>query len=159
MGWATMDDVVDITGKESTQESLTLAQTMIELFAGTTVGADNDNAEELIGSKNWRRLKSAVAFQARWLDAHPDVLEAMDVEGVSQDGLSAQYADANAHLLAPMASRCLRRLTWFKEIRATRGNWSRRHVADRGPRDSAIGDDRYEWSSLPFGASPSQQQR
>jgi len=151
MGWATIDQVHDLTGREASQESLAGAQTIIELFSGTsTVASDNG----LIASKNLRLLQQAVAWQAVWLDAHPDVLEAMDVEGVSQDGLSAQYANANAHLLAPLASRCLNRLSWRKEIRVSKGLWSRRHLSDRGNRDSAVRDDQYEWSPLPFGATP-----
>jgi len=151
MGWASVDQVFEWTGREVSPESLALAQTMIEIFSGTTTIASDDG---LILSKNLRHLGQAVAFQAVWLDAHPDVMETMDVEGVSQDGLSAQYADVNAHLLAPMASRCIRRLSWKKEIRIGRGRWSTRAARDRGSRDSAVRDDQYEWSPLPFGSTP-----
>jgi hypothetical protein len=151
MGWATADQVYDFTGRETTPENLALAQTMIEIFSGTTTIASDD---ELISPKNLRLLSQAVAFQAVWLDDHPDAVSAMDVEGVSQDGLNAQYATANAHLLAPMASRCLNRLSWNREIRVGRGRWSRRRVADHGNRDSAVRDDAYEWSPLPFGHTP-----
>jgi hypothetical protein len=156
MAWASMDQVVQWTGRTCTQESLALAQTMIETFAGTTTEASD---AELIASKNLRKLGQAVAFQAVWLDAHPDVLEGVDVEGVSQDGLNAQYAHANAHLLAPLAKRCLDRLSWMREIRASRGMWSRRRAIDHGNRDSAVADDRYEWGPLPFGATPGPSQR
>jgi hypothetical protein len=156
MGWATDDQVQEWTGREADPANLALAQTMIELFSGTTTVASDDG---LIGSRNLRLLGQAVAFQAVWLDDHPDVLAAMDVEGVSQDGLNAQYATANAHLLAPLAQRCLSRLSWAREIRAGRGLWSRRHIVDRGSRDSAVRDDQYEWSPLPFGAVPRPDQR
>jgi hypothetical protein len=152
MGWATLDDVFDLTGREAAPESLAAAQSMIELFAGTTTLASD---EELVASKNLRLLQQAVAWQAVWLDAHPDVFEAMDVTGVSQDGLSATYANVNAHLLAPLASRALNRLSWKRQIRIGRGNWSRRRVTNTGNRDSAVHDDQYEWSPLPFGATPS----
>lgn len=151
MGWATAEDVFDTTGREASPESLAVAQVMIELFAGTTTIASDD---QLIASRNLRLLKQAVSFQAVWLDAHPDVMEAMDVEGVSQDGLSAQYANVNAHLLAPLATRCINRLSWRHQIRIGRGNWSRRRISVRGSRDSAVRDDQYEWSPLPFGATP-----
>lgn len=148
MAWVTDEDVHDVTGREASPASLATAQVMIELFAGTTeIASDNGD----ISSRNLRLLKQAVAFQAVWLDAHPDVLDAMDVEGVSQDGLSAQYADANAHLLAPLATRCLRRLSWKQQIRVGR---SRRVASDRGNRDSAVSDDQYEWSPLPWGSTP-----
>jgi len=151
MGWATADDVYGLTGREASPESLAAAQTIIELFAGTTTVASDD---ELISSRNLRLLKQAVSWQAVWLDVHPDALEAMDVTGVSQDGLSATYANANAHILAPLATRCLARLSWRREIRVGRGNWLRRHLSDRGNRDSAVRDDQYEWTPMPFGSSP-----
>jgi hypothetical protein len=148
MPWATDDDVVTITGREATQEALAVAQVIVEIFSGTTELASDDG---LIATRNLRMLRNAVAFQAVWLDTHPDVLDAMDVSGVSQDGLNAQYATANAHLLAPMADRCLNRLSWRRQIqtRPRRGGPS-----DRGNRDSAVRDDQFEWDPLPFGSTP-----
>lgn len=150
MAWATEDDVVTVTGREATEESLALAQTMMEIFSGTTEYASD---ADLIASKNLRLLRSAVAFQAVWLDNHPDVLEAMDVQGVSQDGLNAQYAYANAHLVAPLAQRCLDRLSWRRQIRAGMARAARLR-ADRGNRDSAVRDDEFAWAPLPFGRTP-----
>lgn len=151
MGWATAEDVFDLTGREASPESLAAAQTMIELFSGTTTIASDDG---MVSSKNLRLLMQATAWQAVWLDVHPDALEAMDVTGISQDGLNATYANANAHILAPLATRCLNRLSWKRQIRVGRGNWSRRHLSVRGSRDSAVRDDQYEWSPMPFGSSP-----
>jgi hypothetical protein len=148
MAWASEDDVVAITGREAAPESLALAQTVVELFSGTTVLASD---EGLISSRNLRLLQQAVAFQAVWLDSHPDVLDALDVQGVSQDGLNAQYATANAHLLAPFAARCIARLSWRRDIRIGRGRGVAR---DRGSRDSAAGDDQYAWTPMPFGSTP-----
>lgn len=156
MGWVDADQVQAITGREVSPESLALAQTMIEIFAGTTELASDS---ELIATRNLRHLRSAVAFQAVWLDTHPDVLDTMDVQGISQDRVNAQYSRANAHLLAPMASRCIDRLSWRAQIRIGRGNWSRRHLPDVGNRSSAVHDDQYEWSPLPFGAAPVREQR
>lgn len=149
MPWATPDDVVTVTGRDASPENLALAQSIVELFAGTT---ELTSEEGLISSTNLRRLRNAVAYQAVWNDAHPDVLETMDVEGVSQDGLNAQYANANAHLLAPLAKRNIDRLSWHTQgIRARR---RRMPGTVRGNRDSAVADDQYEWSPLPFGSTP-----
>jgi len=149
MSWATMDDVVAITGRESTVENLTLAHTMVEIIGGASPTASDD---DLIASSNLRRLQQATAFQAVWLDDHPDVLTSMDVEGISQDGLNAQYASRYAHLMAPMATLCINRLSWKKgPIRIGR---NRRWVIDRGNRDSAVRDDQYEWTPMPFGSTP-----
>lgn len=150
MSWATAEDVYTITGREASPEALAVAQVFIEIFAGTTEAASDDG---LIATTNLRMLRNAVAFQAVWLDSHPDVLDAMDVEGVSQDGLNAQYANANAHLLAPMATRCLNRLSWRREIR-TRRSHAMRLAADRGNRDSAVRDDQFAWLPMPFGSTP-----
>lgn len=150
MSWVTDDEVLSITGRNASVESIATAQVFVEIFANTTEQASIDAQ---ISSSNLRLLKNAVAFQAVWLDSHPDVLDAMDVEGVSQDGLNAQYATANAHLLAPLADRCIKRLSWKRApLRATR---RRRYLADdRGNRDSAVRDDQFVWESLPFGSSP-----
>jgi hypothetical protein len=150
MSWADADDVVTITGREATVESLAAAQVIVEIFSGTTEQASDDG---LVATRNLRMLKNAVAFQAVWLDSHPDVLDAMDVEGVSQDGLNAQYANAHAHLLAPLANRCIERLSWKREIRVGRSRAARLR-ADRGNRDSAVRDDQYAWAPLPFGETP-----
>jgi hypothetical protein len=149
MTWATDEDVVAITGREATQEALAVAQVIVEIFSGTTTLASDD---ELISTRNLRHLKTAVAFQAVWLDAHPDVLEAMDVQGVSQDGLNAQYSSANAHLLAPLASRCINRLSWRRQIQVGRRRGA--YADDRGNRDSAVRDDQFAWTPLPFGSTP-----
>lgn len=142
--WATADDVLDVTGREATAENLALARTMIALISGTTEAAsDND----LIAGRNLNLLKQAVCFQAVWLDSHPDVLDAMDVQGISQDGLSAQYASAHAHLYAPLAMMCIRRLSWKKApLRVRRGGYAGQ--PNRGNRDSAVADDAYEWTPL-----------
>jgi hypothetical protein len=141
--WADADDVVTITGRTATPESIAAAQVMIEIFSGAAPTASD---QDLISGRNLGYLRRAVAFQAVWLDAHPDVLETMDVQGVSQDGLSAQYAHANAHLLAPMAHRCVTRLSW--RTAPLRARARRATPSERGDRDSAVRDDQYEWDPL-----------
>jgi hypothetical protein len=142
--WAELDDVIDVTGREATPESVAAAHTMIELISGTSTAA-SDN--QLIAGRNLELLRKAVCFQAVWLDAHPDVLEAMDVAGISQDGLNAQYTSAYSHLYAPLAMMCIRRLSWKKApLRVRRGNSN--GVSGRSNRDSAVADDQYQWTPL-----------
>lgn len=145
VAWATLDDVLDVTGREATAENLALARTMVAIEAGATEAA-SDN--QLIAGRNLNLLKQAVCFQAVWLDSHPDVLDAMDVQGVSQDGLNAQYANATAHLYAPMAIKCIRRLSWKKAPLRARRSGRYGGVPYRNNRDSAVADDQYEWTSL-----------
>ncbi len=149
MAWATDEDVETVTGREASQTALAVAQVMIEIFSGATEINSDDG---LISPRNLRMLRNAVAFQAIWLDTHPDVLDAMDVSGVSQDGLNATFATANAHLLAPMADRCLSRLSWRRQIVVSRARAAR--ASERGNRDSAVRDDEFAWTPLPFGSTP-----
>lgn len=154
MTWASADDVVTVTGRETTAPSLALAHTMVELFAGAVDTTDDEDDPQLITNTNLRRLRNAVCFQAVWLDTHPDAIDAMDVEGVSQDGLNATYANANAHLLAPLAKRFIDRLSWRTQGIRIRRSARTVTASNRGNRDSAVADDAYEWSPLPFGAQP-----
>jgi hypothetical protein len=142
--WATTDDVLDVTGREATEESVALARTMIALVSGTTESAsDND----LIAGRNLELLRQAVCFQAVWLDSHPDVLDTMDTTGVSQDGLNAQYSAFSSHLYAPLAMMCIRRLSWRKAaLRPRRAGYGGQ--PNRGNRDSAVADDGYHWTPL-----------
>lgn len=142
--WALISDVADVTGREASAESLALAHTMIEMISGTAPAA-SDNG--LIAGRNLELLRKAVCFQAVWLDSHPDVLDAMDVQGVSQDGLNAQYASAHAHLYAPLAMMCIRRLSWKKAPLRARP-WRAGANNNRASRDSAVADDQYEWTPL-----------
>lgn len=143
--WAVISDVLDVTGREATAESLALAHTIIELYSGTAPAA-SDNG--LIAGRNLELLRKAVCFQAVWLDSHPDVLDAMDVTGVSQDGLNAQYSSATSHVMAPLAAACLRRLSWKKaplRVRRARPAGSDPY---RTNRDSAVADDSRVWTPL-----------
>lgn len=143
--WATVDDVVRITGREPTQENLALAQSIIEDFAGTEAELDDGT----ISRRNGGYLTKAVAYQAVWLDSHPDALDAMDVTGVSQDGLSATYKTDTAAFMAPLANRCLNRLSW--KTGGIRIGPKRRRLGvpdDHGDRDSAVRDDQFDWAPL-----------
>lgn len=107
--WATPADVLTYTGVTVTDDEVIRAQFIVELFAGTTTDASDRG---LITSRNLRLLRQAVAFQSAWMTEHPDVFTSVDVTTFSQDGVSATQAHANAHLLAPLAKRCIDRLSW-----------------------------------------------
>lgn len=143
--WVTDEDVYDIARREVAGENLVVAQEIVALYSGVDADADLDDG--VLSSRNARGLQRAVVWQAIWLEAHPDVLETMDVTGVNQDGLSATYASESAHLLAPLAARCIRRLSWkLAPLRARRGR--RFGVLDVGNRDSASRDDGFDWSPM-----------
>lgn len=147
--WVTADDVYAIARREVGEDALLLAQEIVAMEAGVDPESDI-LTEGIVSSRNVRFLQRAVVFQAIWLEAHPDALEAMDVQGVSQDGLSATYAAQNAHFLAPLAARFIRRLSWRLAPLRARGSRTARMAArwDLGNRDSAARDDQFVWAPL-----------
>jgi hypothetical protein len=144
--WVTDEDIYSIARREVSDTSVVVAQEIISIFSG--VDADVDLTDGVISSRNVRALQRAVVFQAIWLEAHPDALETMDVSGVSQDGLSAQYATESAHLLAPLAARCIRRLSWKLAPLRARSGRGRFGLIDVGDRDDAERDDQFDWSPM-----------
>jgi hypothetical protein len=146
--WATVEDVQDLLRQDVTEEQLAVAQVLVEIEAGTTA----DFADGVISSANAEKLTRAVCFQAVWVKAHPDILERMDVKGVSQDGLSADYAAQNAMYMSPLANRLIRRLSWkLAPLRARVGRRRALGALDNmgpGDRDSAERDDSFVWAPL-----------
>lgn len=140
--WATLDDVYAVTRRIVSEDDLALAQAIVEDQAGFF--GEFDEAD--VSTRNQRFLKRAVCWQAPWVAAHPDILEAMDVTGVSGDGVSAQHATDTAAFLAPMARRCLNRVSWKHAPLRIRGG--RRVVVDTGNRDDAVRDDAFIWSPM-----------
>lgn len=107
--WATAGDVAIYTGVTVTSAQVAQAQAVVEIFADTTTSASDAGN---ISGKNLRLLKQATAYQAAWISQHPDAFTNMDVTSVSQDQVSATFLHANANILAPLAKRCIDRLSW-----------------------------------------------
>jgi hypothetical protein len=116
--WATTGDVATYTGLTATAAQVAQAQAVVEIFADTTPAAT-------ISEKNLRLLKQAVAYQAGWITQHPDAFTNMDVTSVSQDQVSATFRHDNAGILAPLAKRCIDRLSWkrMRPVRLSRNRW------------------------------------
>jgi hypothetical protein len=146
MPWATTGDVTLYTGLTATDAQVAQAQFVVELFADTTQAASDAGN---ISQKNLRILKMAVAYQAGWITQHPDAFTGMDTTTVSQDQVTATWAHANAGILAPMAKRCIDRLSW-KRIRPLR---IRKRVDWQVPRlmnttSAVMDDDDPRWQPL-----------
>lgn len=109
MAWATTSDVATYTSVTATAAQVEQAQALIEVFADTT--ADASEAGN-ISPKNLRLLRLAVAYQTAWMTQHPDAFTNIDVSQVQQDGVVATMQHNNALVLAPMAKRCIDRLSW-----------------------------------------------
>jgi len=116
MTWATTSDVITYTGQNATPAQVEQAQALVEIFADTTEDASDAGN---IRPKNLRLLKLAVAYQAAWITQHPDAFTNIDVSQVQQDGVVATMQHNNALVLAPMAKRCIDRLSW-RRTRALR---------------------------------------
>ena len=153
MTWATTSDVTTYTGINATTAQVEQAQAVIELMADTTLAASDAGN---ISQKNLRLLKLAVAYQAAWITQHPDWATSMDTTNVSQDQVSATWAHANAGILAPLAKRCVDRLSW-RRIRPLR---IRKRVDWQVPRlmnttSAVMDDDDSRWQALgPDGSMP-----
>lgn len=153
MTWASISDVIAYTGVIATGEQITQAQAVIEMFADTTTDASDAGN---IAPKNLRLLKQAVAYQAAWITQHPDAFTNIDLTNFNQDQVSGTLAHANALILAPLAKRCIDRLSW-KRIRPLR-------IGPRGgygqiPRtmnltSATADDDDPRWRPIGMGGGP-----
>lgn len=138
--WADSDDVDLLTGVTVGDDDVLRAQDIIEIFAGTTWLATDQ-----ISERNLRLLNRAVAYQTAWMASRPDMYSHFDVDTVSQDGASFTPGTVNAQLLAPLAQRCLRRLTWGQKPLRVRHGYNQPDYNNLGPRDSAVADDNRPW--------------
>lgn len=145
--WIDASGVQNITGRTPTDESLALAQSIVEDIAG--FDGDIDDTADVVSPKNATRLRKAVAYQAVWLDSHPDALDAMDVEGTSADGVSGTYRGPHAAYLSPLAWMSLKRVSWLKG--PIRIGHPRRALVDDGNRDDATRDDAFVWTPMEGG--------
>jgi hypothetical protein len=134
----TQQQVETWTGTTVSQNLIVQAQGLIEMFSNHTPGAtatfsDHDNA--------W--FDRAVAYQAAWMNGQPDLWTRNDVNTLSQDGLSVDYRDTEGIVLAPLAARCLRRISrWNLSLSVHTPTWG--EVAG----GYAIYDDAGPWKPL-----------
>lgn len=141
--WATPSQAAAITNKAVSQDELDSAQAVIDIYSNVTVAASAG-----IGVRNLRLLSYAVSWQAVWQASRVDFGTGMDVDQVTQDGQTFSKGNADAHLLSPMARKCLSKISWNKtrtldplspdEAIALKygGDWG-------GPRPGVSGDE--EW--------------
>jgi hypothetical protein len=131
------------TGQTLTEPELALASGMITTYSGVT----EDQPADSISARDRVWLAMASAYQAVWMKGKPGVLTQRESHTVSSsDGVSVtREADAQV-MLAPMASRCLRNLSWL-------GTRSVRHVPDhlaRYPFTDERADSLHAWTSRPI---------
>ena len=109
----TIEDVQRTTGVSVAADVLRRAQTVIDLLCGREL--DDPKLNERVNTRDLGRLKLAVAYQAAWMDAHPEVFSTMDVASIDQDDLNVKFRDdSEAQLVAPLAKMALSRVSWRK---------------------------------------------
>lgn len=118
--WCTVADVKAVTGVTVDADTRTRAAILLGTLIGLIEGVKRDD----ISDRDKHYLKLTTAFQAAWMQDHPDLYSREDVTSASQDGESATYRNADAHLLAPLARKSIRRLSWrgLRSILPTVGN-------------------------------------
>lgn len=106
--WAAALDVQQLTGKVVGDDDVLQAQAVVELLGGALVTAAGAS---VLSTRNLDWLRRAVAYQAAFMVEYPDYFTRMDVSVFTQDGTSATIK-ADGLVLAPLARRCIKRLSW-----------------------------------------------
>jgi hypothetical protein len=104
--WATVADVLDVTGATVTELVLGQAQAAIDVFSGRSVAI-----RSRLRPRDLHWLRLAVAYQAAWLSGQPDPFTRSDITTLAQDGASVAFGPAGL-VLAPLARRALNRCRW-----------------------------------------------
>lgn len=107
MPWCTVEDVAELTSAAVTAGQRKQAATTIELHVGLIEAVERVDVTDR--DRYW--LKLATCYQAAWLKAQADLFERNDVSSAGQDGESATFR-ADAHTLAPLARKAIKRLSW-----------------------------------------------
>lgn len=138
--WATIADVDEVTGKTVTAKERGIAVRSLEPLVGLIESVDRPDISDR--DRYW--LKLATCYQAAYVLDNPDFFSRADVTSASQDGESANFRNVDAHLLSPLARKCIRRLSWRGPALA------KDRAAQRGPLNilSEEYDDSLAWKPV-----------
>lgn len=106
--WCMVSVIADVTGKTVTALDRNIAAAALELNTGLIESVPRVDMSRY--DRYW--LRQAVAFQAAWLVAQPDYLERNAIASASQDGQSAAMGNPDWLVLAPLARKALKRMSW-----------------------------------------------
>lgn len=106
--WATVAQVAAVTGVTVTQTQRDIAAASLETMSGLIEAVDRPDTTD----RDRHFLKLACAYQAAFVRDNPDLFSRADVTSASADGQSANFRNVDAHVLAPLARKALRRLSW-----------------------------------------------
>jgi hypothetical protein len=113
MPWATTGDVLTKLGKVATSQDILMANEAVTTFANRTPAAS-----AVMSTRDLYWLNSAACWQAAWYTENVGVETRSIVARHRQDGVDVDYAGTAfspkeyPNVLAPMAARALRNLSW-----------------------------------------------
>lgn len=143
MTWGvTISDVTNTTGTTPSATDLAAADAIVTIYVNRTPDASGG-----ISGRDLYWIKSAVQWQAAWISTQPNLTGTSQYDSYSADGLSVQTTAEWAKLLAPIAARSLKNLTWkgSRTQRTPPVRQGRGLVLDFGNEES---DDYSAWSGL-----------
>ena len=111
--WATIESIADVTGVTVTDRERKTATAIIVDLVGLIEGVTRPDVTD----RDLYFLGHAVAWEAVWIRDNPDLFSRVDVVAASQDGESATFRNVDAHILAPLARKSIRRLSWRQPTR------------------------------------------
>lgn len=144
-------DIPDLLpGYEASESNVSLAHLVIESYADPNCDLLTITTSEqttIFSTRDLRNLKRAIIFQAIWLEGQPNYTTESVPEEQDQDGVVIKAANPSTLTLAPLAARCLIKLSWKS---------GSRHVRDQGRKRNGNpnrfdydDNDGCEWQPLP----------
>lgn len=141
--WATVAQIKTVTGLDVTEADRAVAVSTLETLTGLIEAIDRPDISDR--DRHW--LKLMCAYQAAFIADNPDLFSRVDVTSASQDGESASFRNVDSHLLAPLARKAMRRLSW-RALRALVPGGGVPTASTGRDVNSEAFDDALPWSSL-----------
>jgi hypothetical protein len=108
MPWGvSVADVLATTGSTVTTAQVAAADSVVSIYVNRTSTASASMSARDLG---W--IRTAIAWQAPWQADKADMATRSQFDSVSQDGLSVTSTAQWAKVLAPLAARALKNLSW-----------------------------------------------
>lgn len=102
--------VSSVTGSVLSAQQIQNAQQVLNMYSNYTPEASGFNMQPF--DLLW--LRYGLAYQSVWMSQQPGLLYRSEVSSLSQDGLSTSWSDPRSVMLAPLAMRSLKQLSWQK---------------------------------------------
>lgn len=139
--WATADQALGFTGITVTAQQLLVASSLITLYSEADFAQEANTI--LTRDRYW--LAMATSYQAVWMPSKPGLLQLREShKDTSADGVRTSRQSDSDIMLAPLAARALRNLSWIKGRDVSYANIRRRV---KGSFISETGDPYNVWQS------------